>query len=261
MRIKARRTLLIVGLSVPLLVVGVTAGLPATELPARDAEGFVASFSPDPSDLATTGRNRYWILEPGYRVVLEGNDTKVAIMVLDETVRVGTVETRVVEEREWQNGELVEVSRNFYAMSRSTGDLYYFGEDVDIFKDGKVVGHEGSWRAFDGQNRPGLMMPGTPRPGMRYYQELAPGVAMDRAEILALGSTLDTPNGVTLKGCLEVEETSALNARERSTKIYAPGIGVVVDDEVSIVSHGFAAPSQLTPRNEATSRSEKGDKE
>ena len=261
MTLGQRRHIPAATLFVPLLVVGVAAGLPATELPARDAEGFVASFSPDPSDLATTGRNRYWILEPGYRVVLEGNDTKVAITVLDETVGVGPVETRVVEEREWQNGELVEVSRNFYAMSCSTGDLYYFGEDVDIFKGGRVAGHEGSWRAFDGQNRPGLMMPGTPRPGMRYYQELAPGVAMDRAEILALGSTLDTPNGVTLKGCLEVKETSALNAKERSTKIYAPGIGLVLDDEVSIVSHGFAATSQLTPKHQKTSVSKKGNEE
>lgn len=259
MRIKPGRALLIVGLSIPLLLAGVTAWLPAAELPAKDGDGYLASFSLDHNDLATTGRNPYWILEPGYRIVLEGRNTRVAITVLDDTMKVGPFTTRVVEEREWKDGELVEVSRNFYAISRSTRDLYYFGEDVDIFKGGGILGHEGSWRAFDGENRPGLMMPGAPRPGLRYYQELAPGVAMDRAKILSLESTLDTTDGATLEHCLEVEESSALKASERSTKVYAPEIGLVLDDEVSIVSHGFATTAQPRSEHETSNRNEGGE--
>ena len=45
------------------------------------------------------------------------------------------------------NGELVEVSRNFYARCTQTGDIYYFGEDVDIYEDGVVVSHDGAWLA------------------------------------------------------------------------------------------------------------------
>jgi hypothetical protein len=205
------------------------------------ATAWTRKLAIDRSDLATRGRNRYWILEPGYRIVLEGKGSKVAITVLDETVRVGSYTTRVVEEREWQNGQLVEVSRNFYAISRSTGDLFYFGEAVDAYRNGEITGHPGSWRAFVGQNRPGLMMPGAARLGMRYYQELAPGVAMDRAKIVSLDSTLDTPAGTTYEHCLETEESSALNTEERSTKIYAPDIGLILDDEVSVVYHGFTA--------------------
>ena len=37
----------------------------------------------------------------------------------------------VLEERESSSGELVEISRNFLATDRTTGDVYYFGEDVD----------------------------------------------------------------------------------------------------------------------------------
>lgn len=248
MRIKPGRVLLIAGVSLPLLLAGTTAWLQAAELPAKGAGVYLSSFSLDPNDLATTGRNPYWILEPGYRIVLEGGGTRVVITVLDDTKKVGPFTTRVVEEREWKDGKLVEVSRNYYAISRSTRDLYYFGEDVDIFKGGRILGHEGSWWAFEGENRPGLMMPGAPRPGMRYYQELAPGVAMDRAKILSLESRLNVTNGATLEHCLETEESSALNPNERSTKVYAPGIGLVLDDEVSIVSHGFATTAK--PRSE-----------
>jgi hypothetical protein len=73
---------------------------------------------------------------------------------------------------------------NFFAMDVNTGDAFYFGEEVDFYQRGVVTGHPGAWLATDG-NRPGLIMPGNPVVGMRYYQEVAPGVAMDRAEILS----------------------------------------------------------------------------
>jgi len=69
------------------------------------------------------------------------------ITVLAETKKVGNVETRIVEERETENGELTEVSRNYFAISRRTNNVYYFGEDVDEYKNGKVTGHGGSWLA------------------------------------------------------------------------------------------------------------------
>ena len=33
------------------------------------------------------------------------------------------------------------------ATDRNTGDVYYFGEDVDNYKNGKVVDYESAWRA------------------------------------------------------------------------------------------------------------------
>ena len=52
--------------------------------------------------LQTTGRNQYFVLEPGFQLVLEGDGARVQITVLDETKVVGGVTTRVVEEREWK---------------------------------------------------------------------------------------------------------------------------------------------------------------
>jgi hypothetical protein len=70
--------------------------------------------------------------------VLEGveNGTKLRlrITVLDETEVVAGVATRVVEECEWEDGELIEASRNIFAHAPD-GVVYYCGEDMDIYED------------------------------------------------------------------------------------------------------------------------------
>ncbi len=189
-------------------------------------------------NLLTTGKNPYFILEPGFQLVLEGGDTKLAITVLPETKMVAGVNTRVVEEREWKDGKLYEVSKNYFAMCEQTKDVFYFGEDVDYYKDGKVSKHDGAWLAGTAGNKAGLIMPGTPKVGMKYYQEIAPGVAMDRAEIVSLTETCKTPAG-TFTGCLKVQETSAIEFFAKEYKYHAPGIGLVRDEDLVLIKHGF----------------------
>jgi hypothetical protein len=190
--------------------------------------------------LQTVGRSEYFILEPGYRLVLEGGDTKVEITVLEETKTVAGVATRVVEEREWKGGKLYEVARNYFAFCAQTKDVFYFGEDVDFYKNDKISHHEGSWLAGEKGNKAGLMMPGTPKVGMKYYQEIAPGVAMDRAEIVSLEETCSTPAG-TFARCMKVKEGSSLllKAFETEYKYHAPGIGLVRDEDLRLVRYGF----------------------
>jgi hypothetical protein len=187
--------------------------------------------------LVTTGRSPYFILEPGFQLVLEGGDTKLHITVLDETKTLAGVVTRVVEEREWKDGKLYEVSRNYFAMCEQTKDVFYFGEDVDYYEGGKVVKHDGSWLAGKNGNKPGLMMPGTPKVGMKYYQEIAPGIAMDRAEIVSLNETCKTPAG-TFSKCMKVQEGSALEVFAKEYKYHAPGIGLIRDEDLQLIRYG-----------------------
>src|SRR5512145_762299 len=121
---------------------------------------WAAEFAVEKSELSSTGRNPYFILEPGYQLVFEGGRERLIISVLNETKMVDGVETRVVEERETRDGKLVEISRNYFAISKLTNDVFYFGEDVDIYKDGKVVNHSGAWLSGVKGARFGLMMPG-----------------------------------------------------------------------------------------------------
>jgi len=160
---------------------------------------------------------------------------RLVVTVLNDTENVGGAHTRVVEEREWKGTELVEVSRNFFAMDPKTGDVYYFGEDVDTYRHGKVANHEGSWRHGRDGATFGLMMPGRPAVGMKFYQEQAKGTAMDRAEIVSVSETLTTPAG-RFDRCVKTRETTPLEPLSREYKLYAPGVGLVQDGDFILMS-------------------------
>jgi hypothetical protein len=163
-------------------------------------------------------------LEPGYTLVLEGRNAQLIVTVLNETKTVDGVETRVVEERESRGGRLIEISRNYFAMSSRTNDVFYFGEDVDMYRGGEVVSHTGAWLSGVGDAKFGLMMPGQVSVNAGYYQEVAPKVAMDRAVIVSASETCRTPAG-EFEDCLKVEETTPLQPGIIEYKYYAPGIG------------------------------------
>jgi len=80
-------------------------------------------------------------------------------------------------------------------------------------------------------------MPDEPVLKARFYQEIAPGVALDRAEIVGLHETLKTPAG-EFKDCLKVAETNPLEGGAKEYKLYAPGIGIVKDGSLLLVSYG-----------------------
>ena len=203
------------------------------------SDAWTAEFPIAKDELISTGRNPYFILEPGHYLILEGDNTRLIITVLNETKMVDGVETRVVEERELKSGELAEVSRNFYAISKRTNDVFYFGEDVNFYKDGQVVNHEGAWLAGLGDAKFGMIMPGQVSQNVAYYQELAPNVSMDRAKIVSMSETIETPAG-KFTGCLKVEETTPLKSDTLEFKYYAPGIGLVRDGALKLVEVGKA---------------------
>jgi hypothetical protein len=216
---------------------------PAAAAPgARRAQPWMQSFPVDLNELASEGENPYFILKPGYQLTLEGKEgrkpVQLVITILQETEKIGGVVTRVLEERESAGGVLVEVSRNFFAIHPRTRDVYYFGEDVDIYKNGKIDSHEGAWRHGSNNAHFGLMMPGSPTLGQRHYQELAPKVAMDRVEIVSTTARSTTPAGV-FENCLKMRETTPLELFARDTKVYARGIGIVEDGPLKLVSHKY----------------------
>ena len=225
-------------ISVSIVIAG-AAGLTGFGTAGQEAagDGWTSTFPLDRAELSSTGSNPYFVLEPGYQLEFEGDGAHLVISVLDETKVVDGVETRVVEERESEDGELVEVSRNFFAISKRTNSVFYFGEEVDDYEGGKVTGHGGQWLAGEKGAKFGLVMPGEILLQGRYYQEIAPGVAMDRAEILSMEETIETPAG-KFEHCLKTLETTPLKPREREHKLYAHGVGLLRDGAMVLVRYG-----------------------
>jgi hypothetical protein len=211
---------------------------PSARYDAAAQEEWQKEFNVAQRPLTTTGASTYFVLMPGYQLVLESSSEKVTITVLDETRVVGGVTTRVVEERTEVRGELDELARNFIAMDATTGDVFYFGEEVDYYKEGVVVSHDGSWLAYVDGSQPGLFMPGTPVVGMKYYQEVAPGIAEDRAEVLSTTETVTVPAG-TFANSLRTREDNPLDPGAIEEKVYALGVGFIQEGSLRLVSHGY----------------------
>jgi hypothetical protein len=209
------------------------------------ADDFTSSFRIQDCKFEARGENPYFLLAPERQLVYEGEDGELFITVLHEKRRIRlpvggrmrTIRAAVVEEREFEDGELAEVSRNFFAICEKTNDVYYFGEEVDIYEDGEIVSHDGAWLAGVDGALPGIVMPGSFLLGSRYYQEVAPGVALDRAEHTAEGLVVETGAG-EFEGCVEIIETSPLEPGAESRKLYCPGVGLVADDDLVLVEIG-----------------------
>ena len=185
-----------------------------------------------------TINNPFFPMPVGARWVLVGNDegdsVNLTVTILPDTMMVAGVATRVLEERESENGTLIEISRNFFVQA-ATGDICYYGEEVDIYSGGVIVSHDGAWRAGVGGARPGVFMPAAPAVGQMFRQEVAPGVAEDRIEITAVGASVTVPLG-TYTNTVNFLESTPLEPGARSYKSFASGVGMLVDDVVRLVS-------------------------
>jgi hypothetical protein len=207
--------------------------LPQCFAPTLDAalcDPAVATFT-----LAST--NAHYPLASGLRVVLEGEEdgevVRVERTVLERTAMVAGVETHVLEHKQFIDGEIHEIAYNYY-VEASDGTVCYFGEDVEFYEDGELVDTHGTWRAGVDGARPGVIMPAQPAVGQRYYQENAPGVALDMGRVSAIGESR-TIGGVTYDGLVVIQDSNPLEDCSEEEKVYAPGVGEIVDTILQIV--------------------------
>jgi hypothetical protein len=207
------------------------------------------------SDASTPG-NPLFPLVPGRELVLEDDEgLRVEIATCRDdgsncskndgtpvlglyTVTFKGIQTRVIEEREFQDGALVEISHGFFARCLQNASVYFFGEKVDAIAGGVVTGHPGAWEAGKMNAKPGVIMPGQYLLGARYMIEQAHGVALDRGENVRMGFnekfTLLGEGEVKFENCVKVTETSGLVSGE-SQKVYCPQVGPVKDDRAKLV--------------------------
>jgi len=209
--------------------------LGTASLCAQTATPWRSSFPVDRKTLGVKGNNPYLPLTPDTQWTYKRGKEFEVITVLDTTRVIDGIECRPVEDREESSGQLVTRTLDYYAIDPATNDIYYMGEDVDEYRNGKVVSHPGSWLSGVNGATFGMLLPGTPKVGDRFYQEQAPG-SKDRIEIRSTDDRITTPAG-TFEHCVLVAVSSPIE-KGISYKWYARGIGAVKDAEMVLETYG-----------------------
>lgn len=149
-----------------------------------------------------------------------------------------TFEALTVEDREYTaGGELTEATLDYFAQD-DDGNVYYLGEDVDVYRHGKVVGHSGAWLLGRDTKIPGILLPAHPKVGDKFHSENVPGITREDDEVVSVSETVTVPAG-TFHDCVKVKEHACDGATE--FKLYAPGVGVIAemdsDEGLRLKSH------------------------
>jgi Ca2+-binding RTX toxin-like protein len=108
------------------------------------------------------------------------------------------------------------------------GNVWYLGESVKNYEDGKLVDKDGSWLAgVDGG--PGIIMMANPIVGVEYNQENAPPVAQDFARVEDLSADVTNVPYATSTEALQTFDSSRLTDEPppQEQKFYMPGVGWV----------------------------------
>jgi hypothetical protein len=180
----------------------------------------------DPADFTTEIDNPYWPMRPGSRWVYREGDQRVVVTVTGKTRQVMGIEARVVHDVVTENGELVEDTYDWYAQD-ADGNVWYLGEDTKEYENGEVVSTEGSWEAGVDGAQPGILLPGDPKPGLKYRQEYLAGEAEDAGEVLSVDERVRVPFGA-FENVLQTKDTTPLEPGLVEHKFYAKGVGPVL---------------------------------
>ena len=189
-----------------------------------------------PADFTTRIDNPYWPMAPGdkwvYRETDSGSEQRVEVTVTDKTKMIANgIEARVVHDVVTEDGQLVEVTDDWYAQDRA-GNVWYLGEETAEYENGKVTTRSGSFEAGVDGAQAGIIMPADPRDGMAYRREYYKGEAEDRAEVLSTDEQVEAPFSF-FEGALMTKDLVPLEPRVSEYKLYARNVGPVLTVKTS----------------------------
>jgi len=185
----------------------------------------------NPADFTTKIDNRYWPMRPGNRWVYregdpEGTREHVVVKVTNRTKKITNgITARVIRDTVSEKGVPVEVTDDWYAQDKK-GNIWYLGEYVTNYKNGKVVDHAGSFEAGVDGAQAGIAMPANPKPGLSYRQEYYKGEAEDKGAVITVGEEqVQVPFGYFKKNILMTRDLVPTEPKVQELKFYAPGVG------------------------------------
>ncbi|NOT35361.1 MAG: hypothetical protein HOP12_14550 [Candidatus Eisenbacteria bacterium] len=130
------------------------------------------------------------------------------------------VETLVSQYVAFLGGRIHEVALDWYAQA-DDGAVWYFGEDVFNYEDGRISDTDGTWLAgLDGP--PGMIMAGVPQVGDVWRPENICESVFEEVTVQSVGVTVNGPQG-PINGAIIVRELHLDGTQE--SKTFAPAYG------------------------------------
>jgi hypothetical protein len=152
----------------------------------------------------------------------------VQALVSDQTKVIDGVTSRMVDDKDIDNGQMVEETSDYYAQDRQ-GNVWYMGEMTTHYVEGQLTDHADTWFAGQKGALPGIIMYADPHTQLgkpAYQQEYAPNYAEDMGQVKAFNQSVCVP----LKcfgNALQIEEHSRLDPGILEEKYYVAGLGLI----------------------------------
>ncbi|MBE4719983.1 hypothetical protein [Pseudarthrobacter sp. AB1] len=226
-----------------LLAVGsltvMSAGTADAAPPSPELCGPGSAINFDRSDFQATPRidNKWFPLKPGMQFTTTGTVTSadgvyertVVHSVTGLTKVIDGITTRVMWDRDYADGKLVESELAFFAQTRQ-GAVWLFGEYPEEYENGEFIGAPSTFISGIAKAQAGIAMQAKPRTGTPdYVQAYAPKV-----DFLDCGTVLKKDQHVCVRtGCyndvLVIDEYNPLEPPEagHQRKFYSAGTGLV----------------------------------
>lgn len=196
-----------------------------------------SSYEPvlDPANFVSVIDNPYYPLPVGrvlvYKGVRDGQQQIDKVTVTDRTkVLEGITATTITDVAKTPDGTLLEKTTDWYAQDKQ-GNVWYLGEDTAAYENGQVD-TSGSWQAGVNDGEPGIIMEANPHIPDAYRQEYLQGEAEDTAWITGVSGSVKVPYA-TLYHVLTSLEHTVLEPDVVDMKIYAPGLGIVMEQAIA----------------------------
>ncbi len=183
----------------------------------------------------TKVNNRYYPLQPGSQLVLQGEATRAAgrqphqlvLTVTDLTKVINGVKTRVIWDVDTNDGVLAEAELAFHAQD-DHGNVWNLGEYPEEYEAGKFKGAPSTWLTGFQKAEAGIIMPADPTRGESYLQGFAPAVSfIDEAKTSKTAQATCVP-AKCYDDVLVVDEwIPGTPSDGHQLKFYAPGVGNV----------------------------------
>jgi hypothetical protein len=190
-------------------------------------------FDPTNFDDSTKVDNKWFPLVPGEHSVFEGSaiddgqhiSRRVETTVTDLSKEINGVNSVIVWERDYNEGELVEAELGFFAQDND-GNVWHMGEYPEEYEEGEFDKAPG-WLAGSKGAKAGIAMRAEPKLGTPgYAQGYAPPPINwnDRGRVYKVGQKSCVPVGC-YEDVLVIEEFERNIPGAYQLKYYAPGVG------------------------------------